>query len=325
MTKVKGSFNHKWMTIALLCAGVLFGQYSNSTLNGPWFLHTSPLVLHPDSLGYLVFDGNGHITDGNMFGAVSGHYSVMPNGFFTGMLTIESDSFPIGGQLVSNNNVTMGPMVLERISNPGALTDSLVGTLTSVLCGVRNVVFRLDGQGQIISSSGLTGAVSGRVYADSGIFMGHIRTGDRTTCYTGEGSWDEFTIYGTYSNDSLNGGIGVDGPRDSDRDSGSTHLVRMGNMTSIVKQGRAISGEKRIICRNMGSGIFAISMGNAVPGNARIQIMDLLGRKLAEMPVSRVSGDYSAQVDLSRLPQGIHLIRIQSDNKILFRDKILIE
>jgi len=134
----KVSCNHRWMVIALLCAGVLFAQYSNSTLNGPWFLHTSPLVLHTDSVGYLVFDGNGHITDGNMFGTVSGHYSVMPSGFFTGMLIMNStDSFPVGGQLVSNNNATMGTRVLERMANPGALTDSLVGTLTSVPCGVK--------------------------------------------------------------------------------------------------------------------------------------------------------------------------------------------
>jgi len=189
-------------------------------------------------------------------------------------------------------------------------------------------VLRLNSQGQIISSSGLTLPVSGRVYADSGIFMGHLKTGDGTICNEGTGneaSWDEFTILGVYSNDSLNGGIHLDGPRDSNRDSGSTHLVRKGTPTTVVEQGRAVSGHKRIICRSMGSGIFEISMGYAVAGNVQIQVMDLLGRKRAALPINRVSGGCSARVDLSGLPGGIYLVRIQSDHETIFRDKILVE
>ena len=199
--------------IALVCAQGLFAQYSNATLNGPWLLYTPSRVLNPDSLGYLVFDGNGHIIDGNMFQFVASQYSVTASGAVTGTIM---GSYPFSAQLISSDVATMGPMTLKRIANPGALTDSLIGTVTSDLCNATlPIALQVNGSGQIISSSGLISPVSGRVYADSGIFIGHLKTGD-AGCYSGGnwlGSWDEFTILGTYSHDSLNGGIGLDGPQ----------------------------------------------------------------------------------------------------------------
>ena len=339
MANVKRSLNHsrvipndkkpfwhnlKWMLIALLCAKVLFAQYSNATLNGPWFLYTQSRVLNVDSLGYLVFDGNGNIIDGNMFQFVTSHYSVTASGVITGTIM---GAYPFSAQLISPNVATMGPMTLKRISNPGALTDSLIGVVTSDLCSAtKNIVLRLNNQGQIISASGLTSPVSGRVYADSGVFIGHLKTGDQG-CYSGSnwvGSWDEFTIIGTYSNDSLNGGIGIDGPQDSNRDSGATHLVRKGIVTFILKQRRTVSESRQIICRNNGAGMFSISMRNAVTGTMQIQVMDLLGRNVAAEQITHAFGNYSAQVDLSKLSKGIYFIQVQS-NKTIYRNKILIE
>jgi len=210
--------------IVLLFANTLFAQYSNATLNGPWFVHSVPFVLDDQSFMYWVFDGNGHIVDGSMFATISGNYSVSSSGALTGNLIISGvTAGALSGQFVSNNLLTAGTMVMERIANPGALTDSLVGTITSGLCGTRNIVLRLNSQGQIISSNGLTTPVSGRVYTDSGIFLGHLKTGDTTMCITCAtaneteygGSWDEFSIWGTYSNDSLNGVMSVDGPTSS--------------------------------------------------------------------------------------------------------------
>ncbi len=317
-----------------LSANNAFAQYSNSTLNGPWFLYTAPLVPKIDSLDYLVFDGNGNITDGSMYGTVTGNYSVTVSGAFSGILKIGfSDSFPIGGQLISNNLATVGPMVLKRISNPGALTDSLIGVVTSGLsqCGSKNIVLQLNSNGQIISSSGLTSPVSGRVYADSGIFIGHIKTGDSSQCRLPNGdyagSWDEFTILGTFSNDLLNGPMGIDGPQDSNRDSGTTHLVRKGTVTTGIVPIAASAPEfsTRPNCYpNPSLGKFTISLRNSVARDLHLQVFNVLGEIKYQERINNIVNNYSKQIDLSKFSKGVYFVKIHNGEKI-HTEKIVIQ
>jgi hypothetical protein len=320
MSNLNGFFNHsrsilntikpfrqnlKWMTIALLCVKVLFAQYSNATLSGPWFLYHVPVVISDDSLNYLVFDGNGHITTGNMFGFTPGTYSVTATGTISGMLM---GAYPFANQLISSNFGIMSNWALSRIANPGALTDSLVGVISGT-----NITLHVNSIGEITSATGLTSPVSGNVYTDSGVFLGHLKTG-------GSGCWGEFSIFGTYANNSLVGTFSGD----CNGAPGTVNLVRKGIASSIMKRGQTVSKSQQIICRNNGEGMFSISTRNIIAGNVKIQVMDLMGRNLAAQPIIHALGNYSMQVDLSKLSKGIYFIRLQS-NKIIFQNKILIE
>ena len=118
-------------------------------------------IYNDDNTNYWVFDGNGNIYDASMFcGITNGTYSVTSGGAVSGSLICDGYSFPFSAQLISQNYAPMGSgWALSRIMNPGALTDSLVGTLFTANCGQRNVTLRLNSLGQIVSSSGLTSPV----------------------------------------------------------------------------------------------------------------------------------------------------------------------
>jgi len=185
-------------------------QYSNSTLNGAWFLYQTPLTPYSDSLLYVVFDGNGTITDCSGFGTFTGsNYSVTTSGAISGNLIMVGDgSYPLIGQLSSQNAGTLTvngvSCVLSRISNQSALTGSFSGTLSTANCGQKTVMITLNDQGIITSSTGLGTPVSGRVYADLGVFIGHLKTGDSSN------GWNEISIMGYYSNNTLNGKVSLD-------------------------------------------------------------------------------------------------------------------
>jgi PKD repeat protein/photosystem II stability/assembly factor-like uncharacterized protein len=184
--------------------------YSNASLNGPWFFHQKPLTPYNDNLSYLVFDGNGNILDMSGFGwPIGGTYSVSSDGIFSGNLIMDEETYPLIGQLTSPDAGTCKAAgmnwIISRISDPGALADSLIGTLYTENCGQSDVSFKLNSQGEIISATGLTPPVTGRIYADMGVYLGHIRTGD----INGNG-WNELSIMGYYTDKLLNGTVSLE-------------------------------------------------------------------------------------------------------------------
>ncbi len=292
----------------------LFAQYSNATLNGPWFMDTIPAQIYStDNTNYLVFDGNGHITDFSGFGSMTGNYAVTTGGVVSGALTDGTDTYPFSGQLSSQNfgNLTtlMGSSCnfgLSRIANLGLLTDSLVGVLYSDSCGQKNIVLRLNNQGQIISASGLTQPVTGRVYADQGHFEGHIKTGDNSLCTNGTngGSWDEFTIVGAYINDSLTGKFGIDGP--SAEYGGTVHLKRFGTATGIVPL--AISASKLIVYPNPASDIVTFNINNANTDIVELNIYTVMGLLVR----SEILKQNHMQINIGDLCNGVYMVTIKS-------------
>lgn len=183
------------------------GIYSNATLNGPWFMYRdlSPIDTSNDNLAYFVFDGNGHISDFNGFGGpwTNSTYSVSPSGLISGFLTNGSESFPFGGQLISDTEGIGGNWKFHKIANAGALKDKIAGTLTTANCDSRSVTFNIDSNGIITSAAGLAGPVIGRVYADLGVYIGHMNTGEM-------GEWHELSIMGYYNNNNLNGQLALE-------------------------------------------------------------------------------------------------------------------
>ena len=314
--------------ITLFYASTSFAQYSNATLNGQWFMHNIPVTVSLDSvLGYMGFDGNGIITDCCTFGTVDGStYSVSsPGGAISGSLITHDisgdvDTAQFSGQLSSVNYATLnvGGMILgiSRILTPGALTDSLVGMLSSPVAGDRNVTLLLDNQGQIISATGLVPPVSGRIYADSGIFAGHVKTGDQFTYSSGDGesSWDEFTIIGTYTNDSLNGEVSLDGPRGSDP-YGTVHLVRMGIATGMVPLEKRGGPDKFSLLQNYPDPFNPSTViGYQLLTNSfvTLEVYDMLGREVKILVNERqTSGYHSVTFNAGSLPSGVYFYRLQ--------------
>ena len=226
------------MSITFCANNTLFAQYSNASLNGPWFYGNISDANLRDKVMYFIFDGNGLITEWGGFGPNSGsNYSVTSSGSITGTIYADGNPVVFSGQL---NSSTTGTLTVEsetepiiKVDNPGALTDSLIGVIdaTPAGCSQKNVTICINSQGQVISALGLLAPVSGRVYANSGIFIGHIKTGDNSPCGTNS-SWDGFSISGTYTNDSLNGILDMDCGNVCNL--GISQLIRRGAATGIA-------------------------------------------------------------------------------------------
>ena len=295
----------------------LFAQYSNETLKGPWLVRDTAFdLVSVNNLGYVVFDGTSSVADMSSFGmgcsGFLGNYTVEPSdtSFSLNLYQSDCNSLALTGQFLSYSSATYmsGAKIMWRVSNPGALTDSLVGTLNSPACGQKNIVLCLDSEGVVTSCTGIGDPVFGSIYADSGLFVGHFITGDTSTCPGGSMGWNEFAIAGTYSNDSLTGIVYFG---DSDTNSGTVLLVRKGTVTSVIKKGSAVETQQ-IACRAVRGGMLFITLKNPVHGNVQMQVMDLLGRTAAFKVVHFASGSHAAQVDLSRLSRGAYIVRLQA-------------
>jgi len=309
-----------WAFITLLYASTLFAQYSNATLKGSWWLGNYPFHIYDsDNTLYIVFDGNGNVTDWSGFGPdFSGNYSVTTGGAVSASVVWRDGSASISAQLISQNFATVDSgalgenFALSRITNPGALTDSLVGVMYSN-CGQKSVTLRLNSQGEIISATGLTPPVTGKVYADSGHFEGHIKTGDNTQ-WCSCGSLDEFTILGAYSNDSLNGVLGIDGPQGSCRDSGTVHLKRLGIVTGIGPMKTAGVPESFSLEQNFPNPFnpgTTISYQIPTQSHVTLKVFDVLGREVAVL-VNEVqqAGDNTVEFHAEHIPSGVYFYRL---------------
>lgn len=301
---------------ALISVPCLFAQYSDSTLNGPWFGHRVVLdTFAADNMGYIVFDGKGVVTDMSDFhmgcSGFIGNYSVESNDSFSlNLYASDCNSLSLTGQLLSNNSATFmsGTRIFWKVPNPAALTDSLIGVLNSPVCGQKNIALCLDSEGVVTSGTGLEG-ISGRVYADSGLFMGHFKSIDTTKCSDSSLDWYEFSIAGKFSNDSLKGILYFN---DSSDTTGTVLLVRRSVVTSVIKKGSAVE-PRQIAVRNVRGGIVIITLKNPINGNLQMQVMDLSGRTVASQVVRCASGSDAAPITLSRpLSRGTYIVRLQA-------------
>lgn len=317
MKNVCNLFNRiSFLTVVVAMAAVsnLFAQYTEATLDGPWFARNTVLdTFAVDNLGYVVFDGKSVVTDISSFNmgcsGFIGNYSVTSSDSF--LLDIRSSACEtslLPGQLISNNTATYmsGTRMLWKVQNPGVLRDSLTGVLNSPGCGQKNIALCLDSEGVVASSDGIE-AVTGRVYADSGLFLGHFKTGDTSMCPGGSMGWNEFSIAGRYSNDSLKGVVYFG---ESDTNSGTVLLVRKGLTTSVIKNGKAVE-PRQITFRAVRDGIFSITMENPIEGNLQMRVMDLSGRTIASKIVQGASGSHPVIVDMGNLSRGAYIVRLQ--------------
>jgi photosystem II stability/assembly factor-like uncharacterized protein len=163
---------------------------------------------------------------------ITGSYYVNPDGSFSGNLNVSGEPpYPFSGQLTSNTegngNLAGATWKFHKIANPGALKDKIAGTITAGgSCGSRNVTLNIDNNGQIISASGITPPVVGRIYTDLGVYIGHLTSGEP------QNGWHEFTIRGYYNSSTniLTGELSMD--MSSCNTGTSVSLVRSNNQTT---------------------------------------------------------------------------------------------
>lgn len=290
------------------------GTYTNATLNGPWFAYTDLTPIEPlnDNLLYVVFNGNGLVTDLSGFGSPwFGNYSVNSSGVIFGNITNGIENFTISGLLTSTTEGTAQVVGqnwrLHKVTNPGALKDKITGTLTTDGCGSRNVTINIDNNGIITSASGLTGPVIGRVYADLGVYVGHMTTGEGV-------HWNELTITGYYSNNNLVGQMALDDDsQNPECTNGISNLVRSDNLGIID----VVNDKKITIYPNPNNGTFNLNLPN-IGSDFQIEIYDAIGHKIYS------SSQTSSEIIFNTKSKGMYFIKV-NDGKAVYKGKVIIE
>lgn len=292
------------------------GTYSNANLNGPWLGYTGASIdPYEPQTNYLVFNGLGSIIDGGQFPApTSGNYSVNPNGSFSGTLIVGMNNIPFTGQFNSLTETSVSAnglnFTFHKIANPGALRGSLTGSLTTTGgCGTKNVVLNIDSEGKITSATGLAPTVVGRVYADLGIFYGHMKTGETSN------GWNEFSIKGYYSSPNLNGQLELDWI--SCNSSSTVTLVHSDNLGVEENTFNNLF----TVYPNPNNGLFYFNIKEPKE-KLQIEIYNFLGQKVYET----INQDQKITNEIYFEPQGkgVYFIKIY-DGENTYKEKILIK
>ena len=278
-----------------------FSQYSNASLNGPWLTHT-------DMDSYMLFDGNGNITEFGVFSGVTGSnvgtYNVASNGSITGNLSIFGLSFT--GQLLATDTGSLtvpgiGTLPLYKVHSPGALTDTLTGTFVNdSTATTKNVMFVLNSSGQIINSTGSFPGVTGRIYTENGIFAGFIKTTDSDNCY------NQIMISGNYSGNNLTGTM----KPDCTTYGGTVSLVRTGQATLIGILSLFTENDFSVFPNPFTE---SIAMEFNGTGEVNIRLIDVNGKIVFS---GFVNDNVRTLHNLSSLEKGVYLLEIFNNEKV---------
>ena len=186
-----GSLTNKGVIAAYHDSGITF---SNTSLNGPWLARN----FNPDT--YFIFDGNGRITEmgvyGGVTGSVIGNYSVTSYGGITGTITIGSSNFPLAGQFITADSISITPGLVTGGSLARMNTNTLQGNWTGSITNYNNsLALTVNSNGNISSPSNL----SGSLFTKNGEMVGFINDTNGGSC------WNMMQLNGTYSNQTISG------------------------------------------------------------------------------------------------------------------------
>lgn len=185
------SFTNKGVIAAYHDSGISF---SNSYLNGPWLARN----FDPDT--YFIFDGSGRITEmgvyGGVTGSVIGNYSVTSYGGITGTITIRSISYPLAGQFITADSISITPGLVTGGSLARMNANTLQGNWTGSITNYNNnLALTVNSNGNISNPSNL----SGSLFTKDGEMVGFINDTNGGTY------WYMMQLNGTYSNQIISG------------------------------------------------------------------------------------------------------------------------
>lgn len=185
--------------IVFLCANPVFAQYSNASLNGPWY----GLNFDPDA--YMIFDGNGNVNEFGVYGGVTnsniGTYYVSPIGDLSVSLSVGGETFNLNGQFITADSISFKDNIhyLLKIPDAGALSDTWSGGITNSSYG--SLIVTADISGLITSPN----TWLGHMFVRNGKVVGFFETQDGSEC------WHQIQLVNcVYSNNTITGTVTSD-------------------------------------------------------------------------------------------------------------------
>ena len=282
----------------------LTAQYSNASFNGPW-------ILHSNDYSYIIFDGNGTV---NALGISKdsvfpvGTYNVLANGSFTATVNLTNGANSVTGNLITDSTATFmingqGSFTEFRVDNPGALADTLTGTIyDSTSLVAKNIKVTVNSSGAAAFAGGDLSGLTGKIFAQADTFAGYFTSTD-TGCI-----WKRIQIEGTYLANTLQGTVQFGKNDNSSCASyGSVQLTR----TSAVSNGitHISAGTNFCIYPNPSSvGSWQLLVGNELIG-AGVQVFDMSGRLLFKSEIRNPQSEITWNEAVSN---GAYLLNITS-------------
>ncbi len=101
---------------------------------------------------------------------------------------------------------------------------------------------------------------------------------------------------------------------DSDSDSFSSDTLPLG-----VSENNAIKAEYFNVYPNPTPGVLNISFALTQPGTATVTVSDLLGNRVFNEVVERLSGQYYKQLDMSERARGTYIVRVEQNGQAISR------
>ena len=186
-----------------MLAGNTSAQYSAATLTGPWIISNGSTIQN-----YVVFDGVSALTEAGVPGATGGQgsYAVTNtvSGATSGTILYAGFTVPFAGNLTTDSTFSglVGGSIaitFTKIKDKSIMAGTYDGTVvqTSGGSGNQTVNFTVDTNGNIVSSTNLTGPISGKLFYSNGKVTGLLKSGSSTpfneievnlTGYTGSNS-----------------------------------------------------------------------------------------------------------------------------------------
>lgn len=186
-----GSVPNKGIIAAYHDSGITF---SNTYLNGPWLARN----FNPDT--YFIFDGNGRITEMGVYGGVTrsdiGNYSVTSYGGITGLITIGSTNYPLAGQFITADSISITPGLVTGGSLARMNANTLQGNWTGTITNYGNITLFVNSSGQITNP---ISSMNGHLFTKDSEIVGFITDINGGTC------WGMMQLNGTYSNQAISG------------------------------------------------------------------------------------------------------------------------
>lgn len=157
-------------------------SYSNDSLQGAWIFE----ALELPGYYYIVFDGQGGITDLGAFCFQSGTYQVQADGALSATVVSPQNEFcdsgvsTVYGTLTSPTAGTLtlkeGLAQMRKVEDPSAFQGDWEGVLTEA--GTQQghaVTFSVRSDGSVTSFTGFPPPVTGSMFADGGSVAGFLR------------------------------------------------------------------------------------------------------------------------------------------------------
>ncbi len=290
-----------------LIAGTLSATvYSNASWNGAW-IASGPVQ------NYVIFDGAGAITEAGVPGATGsqGTYSITSGGSVSGTIVYMGNSVPFTGTFNNDSTVAvsvmggMASLTFYKVKNNAVMAGTYDGTVTQTGGSPTTIVnFVVDANGAAVSSSDLTGPISGHLYYSNGKVTGLIKSG-------ASAPFTEIEINASsYNGTTLSGASALTGNKTG------TYSLTKSNQTSVA----AISSVQFSVYPNPVKDQFVIE-GNIT--NGTLKIYDIIGNELLNTSVT--SSKTVVNIGSLNLNNGVYFYTINSAGTTQKTGKFIIE